>query len=83
MSRWGPTYSNYACICLTHGARMYHKVKHVDTRIYRVRELASGKAPAVKLWKIDGANQPSDIFTKALPRPSSEKHWNSLLGIMC
>ena len=82
----GPTpiaQDNYACICLTRGARMYHKAKHIDTRIYRVRELASGKTPAVKLWKIDSANQPSDIFTKALPRPSFEKHRNALMGIRC
>ena len=82
----GPTpiaQDNYACICLTKGARMYHKAKHIDTRIYRVRELSSGVDPAVRLWKIDGAAQPSDIFTKALARPSFEKHRNTLMGIRC
>ena len=80
----GPTpiaQDNYACICLTKGARMYHKAKHIDTRIYRVRELSSGADPAVRLWKIDGADQPSDIFTKALARPAFEKHRNTLMGV--
>lgn len=82
----GPTpiaQDNYACICLTRGARMYHKAKHIDTRIYRVRELSSGPNPSVKLWKIDGAAQPSDIFTKALARPAFERHRNTLMGIRC
>jgi hypothetical protein len=29
---------NMECIYLTQGARMYHKVKHIDTRVYKVRE---------------------------------------------
>ena len=44
----------------TQRARMYHKAKHVDTRIYRVRELSLGNNPGVK-QKIAGADQPSDI----------------------
>ena len=64
----GPTLiaqDDYACICLTQGAKMYHKAKHTGTRVYRVRELASGHNPQVKLWKIDGQNQPSDLLTDA------------------
>ena len=79
----GPTpiaQDNYACICLTQGARMYHKAKHIDTRVYRVRELSSGDNPEVRLWKIAGADQPSDLFTKALPRPAFEKHRATLMG---
>ena len=72
-----------ACICMTKGARMYHKVNHIDTRIYRVREPASGKDPAVHLWKIDGSAQPSNLFTKALARPAFEKYRNTLKGIGC
>ena len=73
---------NNACIYLTQGARMYHKAKHIDTRIYRVRELSSGANPEIKLWKVGGEHQPSDIFTKALPRPAFEKHRRSLMGIL-
>ena len=32
---------------------MYHKAKHIDMRIYRVRELASGNNPAVKLFDVN------------------------------
>ena len=69
-----------ACIFLTQGARMYHKAKHIDTRVYKVRELSSSERPEVKLWKIDGSDQPSDLFTKALPRVSFERHRGSIMG---
>jgi hypothetical protein len=71
---------NMACIYLTQGARMYHKAKHIDTRVYKVRELSSGEHPEVKLWKIDGSEQPSDLFTKALPRVSFERHRGRIMG---
>jgi KUP system potassium uptake protein len=71
---------NMACIYLTQGARMYHKAKHIDTRVYKVRELSSGDNPEVKLWKIDGSEQPSDIFTKALPRATFERHRSTIMG---
>jgi hypothetical protein len=58
---------------------MYHKAKHIDTRVYKVRELSSGDNPEVKLWKIDGSDQPSDIFTKAL-RVSFERHGSKIMG---
>ena len=69
-----------ACICLTQGAKMYHKAKHIDTRVYRVRELASGRNPQVKLWKIDGQHQPSDLLTKALPKEAFTRHRCTILG---
>jgi hypothetical protein len=79
----GPTLiaqDNYACICLTQGAKMYHKAKHIDTRVYRVRELASGSSPQVKLWKIDGQHQPSDLLTKALPKEAFTRHRCTIMG---
>jgi len=79
----GPTLiaqDNYACICLTQGAKMYHKAKHIDTRVYRVRELASGRQPQVKLWKIDGLHQPSDLLTKALPKEAFTRHRCTIMG---
>jgi hypothetical protein len=71
---------NYACICLTQGAKMYHKAKHIDTRVYRVRELASGRQPQVKLWKIDGLYQPSDLLTKGLPKEAFTRHCCTIMG---
>ena len=46
----------------------------------KVRKLSSGDNPEVKLWKIDGSDQPSDIFTKALPRVLFERHRSKIMG---
>ena len=70
---------NMTCVYFTQGARMYHKAQLNDTRVYKVRELSSGDNSEVKLWKIDGSDQPSDIFTKALPRASFERHRSKIM----
>ena len=65
----GPTpmaQDNNACIYLVKGSGMYNRAKHIDTRIYRIREYASGDNPQVKLYKISGEYHPADIFTKRL-----------------
>ena len=56
------------------------RAKHIDTRIYRVRELSSGDAPEVEVYKIAGEFQPADIFTKGLPRAAFERHLSMLMG---
>ena len=71
---------NNACIFLVKGAGMYNRAKHIDTRIYNVRELASGDDPQVKLYKIAGDLQPSDMLTKGLPRVAFERHRRALMG---
>jgi len=69
---------NNACIYLVKGAGMYQRAKHIDTRIYRVRELsASGD---VSLYKVPGEYQPADLFTKGLPRMAFERHRRYLMG---
>ena len=57
---------------------MYKKGKHIDTGFYHTRVLS--ESGEVKLYKVSGENQPEDIFTKSLPRPSFVKHRNSLMG---
>jgi hypothetical protein len=57
---------------------MYNRAKHIDTRVYRIRELS--ESGEVKIYKVAGENQPADIFTKSLPRPAFEKHRSSLMG---
>ena len=57
---------------------MYNRAKHIDTRIYRIRELS--ETGEVRIYKVGGENQPSDILTKSLPRPEFEKHHCSLMG---
>ena len=69
---------NNATIYLVKGAGMYQRAKHIDTRIYRVRELASAKH--VELYKIPGDQQPADIFTKGLPRDAFDRHRRTLMG---
>jgi hypothetical protein len=71
---------NAACIYLAKGAGMYNRAKHIDTRIYRIRELASGDHPEVDVYKIAGELQPADIFTKGLPRVALERHRATLMG---
>ena len=71
---------NNACIYLVKGAGMYNRAKHIDTRVYRVRELASGDNPEVRLFKISGDQQPSDVLTKGLPRIAFERHRSTLMG---
>ena len=69
---------NNACIFLVKGSGMYNRAKHIDTRVYRIRELS--ESGEVKIYKVAGENQPADIFTKSLPRPAFEKHRSSLMG---
>ena len=64
------------------GSGMYNRARHIDTRVYRIRELGIGVTPEVRLYKIAGEDQPSDIFTKSLPRPAFEKHRAVLMGEM-
>ena len=61
---------------------MYTRAGHIDTRVYRIRELATGATPEVRLYKIAGEDQLSDIFTKGLPRPACEKHRAVFMGEM-
>jgi hypothetical protein len=57
---------------------MYNRTKHIDTRIYHIRE--PSETGEVRTYKVVGENQSSDIFTKSLPRPEFEKHPCSLMG---
>ncbi len=57
---------------------MYNRAKHIDTRIYRIREMS--ESGEVNVYKTSGGNQPSDILTKSCSRPSFVKHRSSLMG---
>jgi len=69
-----------ACIFLVQGSGIYNRARHIDTRVNRIRNLATGATPEVKLFKIAGTEQPSDLFTKGLPRPAFEKYRAILMG---
>ena len=64
---------NNACIDLVKGSGIYNWARHIDTHVYGIRELASEPSPEVRLFKIAGEDQPSDIFTKGLPRLAFKK----------
>jgi len=71
---------NNACIFLVKGSGMYARTKHIDTRVHRVRELASGDKTEVKLFKMAGEYQPADIFTTGLPRVAFQRHRRTIMG---
>jgi len=71
---------NNACIFLVKGSGMYNRARHINTRVYHFRELATGATLEVKLNKIAGTEQPSDLFTKGLLRQAFEKYRAILMG---
>jgi len=71
---------NNVCIYLVKGSSMYNRARHIDTRVCRIRELTSRPSPEAWHFKIASEDQPSDLFTKGLPRPAFEKHRAVLMG---
>ena len=77
----GPTTmweDNMACIYMSETSVMYHKARHIDTRVYQLRDLV--RDGTVKLHKVTSAEQTGDILTKALAKPAFEKHCQAMLG---
>ena len=58
----------------------FNKAKHIDTRVYRVRELAAGEQPEISVYKVAGNYQPADLLTKGLPRDAFNRHSTSLMA---
>ena len=59
---------NAACIYASEPGRpMSARSRHIDTRVFRLRELVEGKV--LKLIKIATGDQIADCLTKALPEP--------------
>jgi len=71
---------NNACIFLVKGSGMYARAKHIDTRVYPVKEFAAGDKPEVKYYKIACEHQPADNFTKGLPRVAFQCHRCLIMG---
>mmetsp|Transcript_61192 Transcript_61192/g.126355 ORF Transcript_61192/g.126355 Transcript_61192/m.126355 type:complete len:227 (+) Transcript_61192:2192-2872(+) len=69
---------NMACIFMSESAAMYHKARHIDTRVYHLRELC--KEGSLKLIKVESARQAADSLTKGTPRPLFEAHRRVMLG---
>ena len=69
---------NMACIFMSRTSVMYSKARHIDTKVYRLRELC--KEEKMILHKVATADQVADAFTKGLPKPAFLKHKNIMLG---
>mmetsp|Transcript_30285 Transcript_30285/g.62397 ORF Transcript_30285/g.62397 Transcript_30285/m.62397 type:complete len:629 (+) Transcript_30285:1137-3023(+) len=69
---------NMACIYMSESAAMYHKARHIDTRVYHLRELC--KEGSLKLVKVESARQAADSLTKGTPRPLFEAHRRVMMG---
>jgi hypothetical protein len=70
---------NVACIYMSRTSVMYHKARHIDTRVYRLREMC--RDGTMRLEKISTQEQTADIMTKGLPKAPFCKHRNRMLGI--
>ena len=77
----GPTTiweDNAACIHMSETSVMYHKARHINTRVYRLREFVKDKE--VKLYKIKSQDQAADSHTKSTPRAAFEAHRQIMMG---
>ena len=77
----GPTYiweGNEACIKMSENPINPGASKHIDTRVYWLRDMVEAKH--LKLKKIDTSDNVADAFTKTLPGPSFLKHREYMLG---
>ena len=66
-----------ACTYLVKGSGMHNRARYID---HRIRELATGASPEVRLCEIAGGDQPSDILIKGLLRLAFDKHMAVLIG---
>ena len=77
----GPTVvmeDNAACIFMAHRPGELKRAKHIDTRIYRLREMT--RDGIILLAKVLTEFQVADIFTKALPTILFERHRSTFLS---
>ena len=76
---------NVVCIYLSRNATMFHKSKHIDVRVYKLREFCNdgpdGEAKVMDLCKVNTADNPADMFTKALPGPAFAQHRDTVFGM--
>jgi hypothetical protein len=77
----GPTLvgeDNVACIHMSESSAMFHKGKHIDVRVYRLREFVADKI--MKLYYINTASQVADTLTKSLPSEAVRQHRDVMAG---
>mmetsp|Transcript_30938 Transcript_30938/g.64147 ORF Transcript_30938/g.64147 Transcript_30938/m.64147 type:complete len:333 (+) Transcript_30938:1777-2775(+) len=69
---------NMACIYMSQSSAMYHKARHIDTRVYHLRELC--RRGEMKLEKVSSELQAADSLTKATPKPLFAAHRDVMMG---
>jgi len=69
---------NMACIFMSKSSGAYHKVRHIDTRVYHLRDLCKGET--MELVKVESARQAADSLTKGTQRALFEDHRAVMLG---
>eukprot|EP00961_Rhodomonas_salina_P145680 1961001-Rhodomonas_salina.1 len=57
---------------------MFHSTKHIDTLVFRLREICY--EGHMILQKVGTDEQVADAFTKALPKPAFIRHSDIMLG---
>ena len=78
----GPTpvaEDNVACIYMAKSSAMYHKSKHIDVRVYKLREFV--RDGEMSLYHVGTNEQVADALTKSLPSATFAKHRNYMLGM--
>eukprot|EP00961_Rhodomonas_salina_P024469 329732-Rhodomonas_salina.1 len=70
---------NWACIHLSRNSVLHHKSKHIDVRVYHLRDLC--RKGVMTLIKVSTDDQVADAFTKALPKAAFLKHCKAMMNL--
>ena len=70
---------NVACIYMSKSSAMYHKSKHIDVRVYRLREFV--RDGEMMLYHVSTNDQVADVLTKSLQSVAFIKHRSIMLGV--
>ena len=73
------TEDNVACIYMAKSSVMYHKSKHIDVSVYKLREFV--RDGEMVLYHVGTNEQVADALTKSLPSATFIKHRNYMLGM--
>eukprot|EP00961_Rhodomonas_salina_P067421 905523-Rhodomonas_salina.1 len=73
---WGRL--SWACIHMSRNSVLHHKTKHIDVRVYHLRDLC--RAGIMNLLKISTNDMVADALTKALPRQAFCAHCKVMLN---
>eukprot|EP00961_Rhodomonas_salina_P305711 3942007-Rhodomonas_salina.2 len=70
---------NWACIHLSRNLVLHHKTKHIDVRVYHLRNLC--RLGVMNLLKVSTTDMVADALTKALPRQEFTAHSSVMMNL--